>query len=613
MPLVLSFICNAVLYAAIAYEYVKTCKKGKNTYYNIVLGVLVILLMAFYVYSIHVRRMIYTWDFANYYRIQLRYRDYFDGTVISGIKATAASLLLDDYNCFISIFCEMYCRLFNIKSVNGYIMSYFVACIIPVIAAFSIMIRSFMNRFCNKTEVRKRAFYVIIMAAFVSMPLVNYSALLGQPDIFGLVFIVLLTNEALSYDFTSLDIMRCIVIFGFTIALILTRRWYMYWVVSFFVIWFVTLAFVSDDRKKALKNMAAFAAISLVAGGAALFVMFRRILTYNYGDRYSFYNIGGIRYEISNQISYLGIALTFLLGAAVIAGLAVRRLRAVTAGAVLSVAMCMLMITRVQNSAEHQSLIYVMSYMILIMVLLCVCMNADMYTAGRTGMLPGAVEMVAVAAVAAVMAVNSVVSVSGMASGTQFRDTSNAASGFTKSQIRLFTTIDTKPVVRDDWADIGTVYDYLTELISGGENIYIVPHGRKYNPDTFRNYKAPATLDDYIPYGACVTGTHIFPVEFLTYDYIMTCSPIDDLDTADNTIVKNLNEAVKHLAMTGVLEQSREFEFANGYVFTIYRRISAADAAEIDYLKDLFSYQSQKYPEDFEGVLEAYEKNFIRK
>ena len=76
MPLVLSFICNAVLYAAIAYEYVKTCKKGKNTYYNIVLGVLVILLMAFYVYSIHVRRMIYTWDFANYYRIQLRYRDY---------------------------------------------------------------------------------------------------------------------------------------------------------------------------------------------------------------------------------------------------------------------------------------------------------------------------------------------------------------------------------------------------------------------------------------------------------------------------------------------------------------------------------------------------------
>lgn len=39
MPLVLSFICNAVLYAAIAYEYVKTCKKGKNTYYNIVLGV----------------------------------------------------------------------------------------------------------------------------------------------------------------------------------------------------------------------------------------------------------------------------------------------------------------------------------------------------------------------------------------------------------------------------------------------------------------------------------------------------------------------------------------------------------------------------------------------
>ena len=67
------------------------------------------------------------------------------------------------------------------------------------------------------------------------MPLVNYSALLGQPDIFGLVFIILLTNEALSYDCTSLDIMRCIVIFGFTIALILTRRWYMFFVLGYFI------------------------------------------------------------------------------------------------------------------------------------------------------------------------------------------------------------------------------------------------------------------------------------------------------------------------------------------------------------------------------------------
>lgn len=147
------------------------------------------------------------------------------------------------------------------------------------------------------------------------------------------------------------------------------------------------------------------------------------------------------------------------------------------------------------------------------------------------------------------------------------------------------------------------------------DTMYIIPHGKTYNPDTFRNYKAPGTMEDKVAYGSCVLGTHSFPTEFLSARYVMTCTPIDDLDTGGNTIVKNLDRALARLKSEGKFRLIRTFELSSGYTFYVYERTVKTDSEEIAYLKDLFWLQSSRYPEDFEGVLDSYgkEKNIICK
>ena len=583
MLVILSLIFNIALYGGIIYEYRKIKNQKNNLYYNIILSATIVILASFYVYSIMKRRMVYTWDFANYYKIQLRLQSYFEEGALTGLKSVAVSLLMDDYNCLISIFSAFFFELFKVKSVNAFIINYFVSCIIPVIITFSFVVRKFADRFGISN---KKSFYAIVMAGFVFMPLVNYPALLGQPDIFGLVFVMMLVFAALSYDFKKRDTAFWVFIFVNTILLILTRRWYMYWVVSFFSVWFVTLALSSgEDKRKVIKNMLVFAVLSMVVGMAGLFLYFKRILSYDYGDRYSFYDLGGMPYEVYNQSVYLGGFMCALIIAGFVLGVICKKTRSIALGTAASIVMCMNMITGVQNSAEHQSLIYVTGYMVMIMILLCAAENKKhrvyCITAGIT---------------AAVIICNAALSASG-----------TVKNNLPKYVKTAFSQIDTSPVVRGDWDELGSVYGYITELVKDGSGMYIVPHGKLYNPDTFRNYKEPGTLQDSIPYGACVLGTHIFPVEFLDSEYIMTCSPLDDLDTSDNTIVKNLNTAVIKLAADGRLEQIKSFDFSNGYSFYIFKRVKKADSEEIAYLKELFYYQSQKYPEDFEGVLDAYE------
>ena len=65
--------------------------------------------------------------------------------------------------------------------------------------------------------------------------------------------------------------------------------------------------------------------------------------------------------------------------------------------------------------------------------------------------------------------------------------------------------------------------------------------------------------------------------------------------------------AVDELASQHRLKLIKEIRFDNGYTFIIYERVKRADSSEINYLKALFWYQSQKYPEDFEKVLDSFD------
>src|SRR5699024_10930714 len=109
----------------------------------------------------------------------------------------------------------------------------------------------------------------------------------------------------------------------FTGLLILTRRSYMFTVVTIFLFYGIyVLARVLRGRNRgALVRFVQFAVASLLCVGLPLAPMFWRIVRADYSDRYATYQTGGFLSELSNQRVYLGYFLLVVLALGILYGL----------------------------------------------------------------------------------------------------------------------------------------------------------------------------------------------------------------------------------------------------------------------------------------------------
>lgn len=165
-------------------------------------------------------------------------------------------------------------------------------------------------------QVKNRFWYFLIgMTWMVTYPWLRMSAMLSQPDWFGLIFgfsILLLT---LDFRFERLEPVRFCLLFLATAAIILSRRWYLYFVVGYYFAYAV-LVLVSSVRiaragqkEQALlqvRNLVLFGLMSMVAMLVLLWPMVSHILAYSYADRYAYYNGGGMVTEIYLQYARMG-------------------------------------------------------------------------------------------------------------------------------------------------------------------------------------------------------------------------------------------------------------------------------------------------------------------
>ena len=137
------------------------------------------------------------------------------------------------------------------------------------------------------------------MTLTAAYPFLRMSAVLAQPDWFGLIFgfaILLLTMD---FRFDRLEPVRFGLIFLATAAIILARRWYLYFVVGYYFAYALLLIagcvrLAKGGEKAAalvrIKNLVLFGLASVVAMVILLWPMVSHILAYNYAGRYSYYN-----------------------------------------------------------------------------------------------------------------------------------------------------------------------------------------------------------------------------------------------------------------------------------------------------------------------------------
>ena len=594
-PLV-SLWCNAALFA-LALLVLRRAGVELDLFHKAVLVGLWAAAVLYFYWTLGSRTFLYHWDYVNYILKQYHAEAAFAQSTGAGFRFLLDSIT-EDYTNFITLFTEFP---FCLSGKTG--DDYAFCQVFSVLPSLLVLLAGLTVKAGRMLQVKNRFWYFLIGFSWcATFPFVRMSAVLGQPDWFGLIFAFMLMLLTLDYRFDGIDLPRYLLIFAATAGIILTRRWYLYFVVGYCFAYVLMLA-VSSIRlakdgqpSRAVHRMVRLVVFGLCAAGAMVLLllpMVRKILSFDYAGRYSYYNFGGITLELAAQTLRIGL-LNFILIGMGLWFAAKRRLPALPCLAGTELLVSLVLFTRVQNTGSHQMLLFVPGWLLLFLV-------------GSAALADGLKKHTAVKL--CYWGFTMVFAVSVRCSPL----TTVALPGFVVDHFPLkavseFVRLDKLTYDRTDAAQIQRVDDWIDAHCDAekGEFAYMIPHDMLYNSDMFQYAALPdIQLQGKLAAGISIPGTHEFPVRFFEAKYVLTADPLPQTFVSGGELSGRWN-ALFCAARDEHFTQAASFDMGNGTVFTVWERTEPADRAEVEYYLDAFAQEDALYPEMFSQVAEAW-------
>ena len=594
-PLV-SLWCNAALFA-LALLVLRRAGVELDLFHKAVLVGLWAAAVLYFYWTLGSRTFLYHWDYVNYILKQYHAEAAFAQSTGAGFRFLLDSIT-EDYTNFITLFTEFP---FCLSGKTG--DDYAFCQVFSVLPSLLVLLAGLTVKVGRMLRVKNRFWYFLIGFSWcATFPFVRMSAVLGQPDWFGLIFAFMLMLLTLDYRFDGIDLPRYLLIFAATAGIILTRRWYLYFVVGYCFAYVLLLAFSSirlakdGQPSRAVHRMVRLVVFGLCAAGAMVLLllpMVRKILSFDYAGRYSYYNFGGITLELAAQTLRIGL-LNFILIGIGLWFAAKRRLPALPCLAGAELLVSLVLFTRVQNTGSHQMLLFVPGWLLLFLV-------------GSAALADGLKKHTAVKL--CYWGFTMVFAVSVRCSPL----TTVALPGFVVDHFSLkavseFVRLDKLTYDRTDAAQIQRVDDWIDAHCDAekGEFAYMIPHDMLYNSDMFQYAALPdIQLQGKLAAGISIPGTHEFPVRFFEAKYVLTAEPLPQTFVSGGELSGRWN-ALFCAARDAHFTQAASFDMGNGTVFTVWERTEPADRAEVEYYLDAFAQEDALYPEMFSQVAEAW-------
>jgi len=523
------------------------------------------------------RQTVYSDDAINYFAKQTLLFGSFGQSGFYGIHVLLESLLTADYKMFMNLFISVP-YLFTGRSINAFMVCYAITCFVPMWFALLMGAKYLAQQLpaCHTA-----LYYPLCMAVMVLWPMFLWPATHGMPDAFGLTFSAVIALLCADYRFETLPWPRLLAIFAATFALILTRRWYMFWILAFYAV-YVLAVLVGAVRRKTLgstlKHMLLFGVPSAVIIVGALLPTFKTILTTDYADIYGAYYGGGFGNNCLGQLRTQGLIWLVLCAAGLVWLLYCRSTRAQAIVAAAASLGAMVLFTRTQSLGDHQSLILAPFYLLMLFGL-CAKLTQQKAKPWLRN------------AAAGVLAVFLVVNF-----GNALRLPGKNVQTLALSSESLDLTR------RTDLAQMRAVTDFVLEHCTEDQTVYINMDSNGYSGTTFA-YSDPAhpQLQTMILWESSVPSTHGFPTGIWTSEYVMVTDRVDE-----GGIVGPINAALRTQSPAAVhYEYVTEFPL-DGITLYCYRRTARPDAEEADYFKQVFAEYDARWPEIFSQRIDEY-------
>lgn len=523
------------------------------------------------------RQTVYSDDAINYFAKQTLLFGSFGQSGFYGIHVLLESLLTADYKMFMNLFISVP-YLFTGRSINAFMVCYAITCFVPMWFALLMGAKYLAQQLpaCHTA-----LYYPLCMAVMVLWPMFLWPATHGMPDAFGLTFAAVIALLCAVCRFETLPWPRLLAIFAATFALILTRRWYMFWILAFYAV-YVLAVLVGAVRRKTLgstlKNMLLFGVPSAVIIVGALLPTFKTILTTDYADIYGAYYGGGFGNNCLGQLRTQGLIWLVLCAAGLVWLLYCRSTRVQAIVAAAASLGAMVLFTRTQSLGDHQSLILAPFYLLMLFGL-CAKLTQQKAKPWLRN------------AAAGVLAVFLVVNF-----GNALRLPGKNVQTLALSSESLDLTR------RTDLAQMRAVTDFVLEHCTEDQTVYINMDSNGYSGTTFA-YSDPAhpQLQTMILWESSVPSTHGFPTGIWTSEYVMVTDRVDE-----GGIVGPINAALRTQSPAAVhYEYVTEFPL-DGITLYCYRRTARPDAEEADYFKQVFAEYDARWPEIFSQRIDEY-------
>ena len=523
------------------------------------------------------RQTVYSDDAINYFAKQTLLFGSFGQSGFYGIHVLLESLLTADYKMFMNLFISVP-YLFTGRSINAFMVCYAITCFVPMWFALLMGAKYLAQQLpaCHTA-----LYYPLCMAVMVLWPMFLWPATHGMPDAFGLTFAAVIALLCADYRFETLPWPRLLAIFAATFALILTRRWYMFWILAFYAV-YVLAVLVGAVRRKTLgstlKHMLLFGVPSAVVIVGALLPTFKTILTTDYADIYGAYYGGGFGNNCLGQLRTQGLIWLVLCAAGLVWLLYCRSTRAQAIVAAAASLGAMVLFTRTQSLGDHQSLILAPFYLLMLFGL-CAKLTQQKAKPWLRN------------AAAGVLAVFLVVNF-----GNALRLPGKNVQTLALSSESLNLTR------RTDLAQMRAVTDFVLEHCTEDQTVYINMDSNGYSGTTFA-YSDPAhpQLQTMILWESSVPSTHGFPTGIWTSEYVMVTDRVDE-----GGIVGPINAALRTQSPAAVhYEYVTEFPL-DGITLYCYRRTARPNAEEADYFKQMFAEYDARWPEIFSQRIDEY-------
>lgn len=543
--------------------------------------------VAFLIYCILIlsRNTIYVWDSTVHYNNLTTLLKKFDHSNITGFVHIIKTGLVYDYGSFLLLFIYPFYFFAN-KNIQMFNLTYFMGAVVPVIIVLYILGLYIVSKF--KTELKDNIkVKCSILVTLIFFPLLHVSTILGRPDIIGLAFVGILILLTIDYDFEYKDIIRWIILFVTTITLSITRRWYLYFIVGYYLSYALILI-IKSIRKRKIKNiinLSIFGCLSIVMVLILLKPLIYKILSTNYSKLYIAFDNGGILFELSNQLYYLGFIMAIIIVVGYVYLIYNKKTRVSACTFILTYIIAMLLFLRIQNFEEHQSLIFVPTYLL-----------------GIFGFIAKAYEKKQRVNYVARYAFITIILLS-FINCSCFNYYHNIAD-------KLLSVIDMYPYRRTDLSAIGQVVDYINETADDKDKVTVLAAGDDYDSAYFVHYPEPYKNSKVIYINTFLVNEG-FPINFFSSKYCVLILPLQQWSgVEEQRILYNIVDLfLNDDYIKEKFVKKKEIQLKEGITAYIYERIDPVDSQEVDIFISRFQCMNDEYGDLFYKKLENYKKH----